>query len=301
MAKTDFKEGTLGDSPNSGSYKKNREHILVKKYLAQHSLVESNIISFNNFIERRIQEIVNEMSETLPQEDIEVKLGKIRLKEPCITEADGSIRRILPAEARLRSLTYSAPVMLEINIKQGNQNEQQDVEIGRIPVIVKSKYCNLSSLKEKSKDKGRNDETENYNDPLDTGGYFIINGNERVMVMIEDLAPNQFFIEKSSAGKVMLRIFSQRGAYRIPIQVDEGNDGVINVSFSRFRNIPVVVMLKALGMLKDSDIAKYIGKESDALIVNLYEFASIQSAQDAMMHIAEKTAMQAQKKRCLTG
>ena len=42
---------------------------------------------------------------------------------------------------------------------------------------------------------------KNYNDPLDPGGYFIINGNERVMVMAEDLAENQPFIETNSKRK----------------------------------------------------------------------------------------------------
>ena len=57
------------------------DHILVKKYLKEHSLVESNITSFNNFINHRIQEIIDELNETLPSEDIEIKLGKIVLSK----------------------------------------------------------------------------------------------------------------------------------------------------------------------------------------------------------------------------
>ena len=61
------------------------KYLLVRKYLEQHSLVESNIISFNNFIEKRAQEIVEEISEGLPKdEDIEVKLGKLRIGKPLI-------------------------------------------------------------------------------------------------------------------------------------------------------------------------------------------------------------------------
>ena len=49
------------------------KYLLVKKYLESHSLVESNIISFNNFIEKRMQEIVDDLSESLPkEEDIEI-------------------------------------------------------------------------------------------------------------------------------------------------------------------------------------------------------------------------------------
>jgi len=268
------------------------KYLLVKKYLEQHSLVESNITSFNNFIEKRMQEIVDEISEGLPkEEEIEVKLGKIRIGKPLIHEADGSPNHITPAEARLRNLTYSAPVLLEITIKQGSQIESQEVEIGYIPVIVKSNACNIVG-------KTKEELEKLYIDPLDTGGYFIINGNERVMVMTEDLAENQPFIERPK-GKIMLRLFSRRGSYRIPISVIDTNEGIIELSFSRFKNIPAIIMLKALGMTKESEIAKWIGKENDSLIVNLYEFANIQDPEDAMMQIAEKTSLQGTKKEIL--
>ncbi len=268
------------------------KYILIKKYLEQHSLVESNIVSFNNFVEKRMQEIVHEISEGLPkEEDIEVTLGKIRVGKPIIIEADGSPNNITPTEARLRNLTYSAQVYLEIKIRQGNQMEDQEVEIGYIPVIVKSNVCNIAG-------KTKEELEKLYIDPLDPGGYFIINGNERVMVMTEDLAENQPFIEKSKE-KIMLRLFSRRGSYRIPISVTETLEGILELSFSRFKNIPAVVILKALGMTKESDIAGYIGKETDSLIVNLYEYASIQDQEEAMMKIAEQTALQGTKKEIL--
>jgi DNA-directed RNA polymerase subunit B len=269
--------------------KTGNKYLLVKKYLEQHSLVESNITSYNNFAEKRMQEIVNELSASLPtDEDIEVKLGKIRVGSPVVIEADGSITKITPAEARLRNLTYSAPVFLEITIKQNNQIESQEVEIGRIPVIVKSNICNICG-------KNKEELEKLYIDPNEPGGYFIINGNERVMVMTEDLAENQPFIEKSK-GKLMLRLFSRRGSYRIPISLIDTSEGIIELSFSRFKNIPAVIILKALGMTKEADIARHIDKETDSLIVNLYEFAEIKTPDDAMMYIAEKTALQGTKK-----
>lgn len=267
------------------------KHLLVKKYLQEHSLVESNIISFNNFIEERMQHIVNELNETLSKEDVEIKLGNIRVGKPNIIEADGSEKFITPAEARLRDLTYSAPVHLEITIKQGGQIESHDVEIGRIPVIVRSKACNISGMSKEELEK-------EYIDPLDPGGYFIINGNERVIVMIEDLAANQPFIEKSR-GKLMLRLFSQRGSYRIPMSISETNDGILEISFSRFRNIPAIALLKSLGLTKESEISQFIGKETDSLIVNLYAYATIESSEEAMMKIAEITTLQGTKKEIL--
>ncbi|MBI5148653.1 DNA-directed RNA polymerase subunit B'' [Candidatus Pacearchaeota archaeon] len=266
------------------------KHVLIKKFLAQHSLVESNIVSFNDFIDLRMSQIVTELNETTQQDDIEIRLGKIRVGKPNITEADGSERKILPAEARLRNLTYSAPIHIEMTINFEGTSEHQEVEIGRIPIIAKSKYCHLHDMPKEQL-------VDTYNDPLDPGGYFIINGNEKVIVMIEDLAPNQPFIEKGQ--KNMLRLFSQRGAYRIPTSVTETNEGIIETSFSRFKGIPAIVLLKALGMLKDAEIARIIGKESDSLIVNFYEFLNIQTQEDAMLYIAEKTGTQGTKKEML--
>ncbi len=271
---------------------KKDNHLIIKKYLEEHSLVESNIISFNEFLEHRMQEIVDEISESMNNEEFEITLGKVRIEKPKVIEADGSSSLIMPSEARLRNLTYSAPVTLEITVKKGDTVDSETVEVGKIPIMVKSKACNTYGMSDEEL-------IDNYSDPLDPGGYFIINGNERVMVMAEDLAENQPFIEVNSKGNLNLRLFSLKGTYRIPITISESKEGVLEVSFSRFKDLPAVVMLKALGLTKESDIAKYIGKETDSVIVNLYEFVNLATKEDAMMFIAEKTGLQGTKKEIL--
>ncbi len=265
------------------------DHLVIKKYLQDHSLVESNITSYNEFIEHRLQEIVDEISANIENEDFEIKLGKISVEKPKIIEADGSSSLVMPYEARLRNLTYSAPIYLEISVKRGEQVDSETVEIGKIPVMVGSKLCNTYGM-------SKEELIQNYSDPLDPGGYFIIKGNERIMIMAEDLAENQPFIETDSKGKLTLRLFSSKGTYRIPTTISENKDGIIEISFSRFRELPVIVVLKALGLTKESDIASYIGKETDSLAINLYEFVNINSKEDAMMYLAEKTNLQGTKK-----
>ncbi|MEK6830070.1 MAG: DNA-directed RNA polymerase subunit B [Nanoarchaeota archaeon] len=271
---------------------KGHKHLVMKKYLEEHSLVESNVISFNNFIEKRMQKIVEEIAETINNEDFEIKLGKISIGRPKITEADGSSSLITPAEARLRNLTYSAPVYLEITVKKDDQVDSETVEIGKIPIMVKSAICNTHGM-------SKEELIKNYNDPLDPGGYFIIKGNERVMVMAEDLAENQSFVETDSKGNLILKMFSLKGTYRIPVTIFEDKEGLFNLSFSRFKDLPVIVILKALGLTKEADIAKYIGKETDSVVVNLYEFVNIAEKEDAMIYIAEKTNLQGTKKEIL--
>ncbi len=264
-------------------------HIIVKNYLKNHSLVESNIISFNNFIEYRVQEIVDEINSSIENDEFEIILGKIKVGKPEIIEGDGSSSLITPNEARLRNLTYAAPITLELTIKKDGQTDSEIVEIGKIPVMIKSKVCNTYGM-------NRDELIQNYSDPKDPGGYFIIKGNERVMIMAEDLAENQFVVEPGKDGNLLLKMFSLRGTYRIPITLNESKEGLFNVSFSRFKDIPAIILLKALGLVKESDIAKYIGKENDAVIVNLYEFVNIATREDAMMYIAEKTNLQGTKK-----
>ncbi|HTZ41645.1 MAG TPA: DNA-directed RNA polymerase subunit B'' [Candidatus Omnitrophota bacterium] len=267
-------------------------HLIVKKYLQEHSLVASNITSYNDFIDRRMQEIADEISKSIEKNEFDISLGRIKVGRPNIIEADGSSALIMPYEARLRNLTYSAPIYVELTVKHEDQIDSETVEIGRIPVMVKSNICNTNGL-------GEEDLIKNYEDPRDPGGYFIINGNERVMVMAEDLAENQPFIETDKNGNLTLRLFSLRGTYRIPATISEGKEGIINTSFSRFRDIPAIVLLKSLGLVKESDIAKYIGVETDDLIVNLYEYVALANKEDAMMNIAEKTGLQGTKKEIL--
>jgi DNA-directed RNA polymerase subunit B len=268
------------------------KHLIVKKYLEKHSLVESNITSFNNFIDKRMREIVDEISETVNNDEFEIKIGKVSVGKPNITEADGSSSLITPAEARLRNLTYSAPVSFELTVKKGDQVDSEVVEIGRIPVMVGSKICNLHGM-------SKEELIANYTDPADPGGYFIIKGNERVMVMAEDFAENQPFVEADKKGELALKVFSLKGTYRIPVKITEDKEGLFEVSFSRFKDIPAIVLLKALGLTKESEIAGYIGKETDSVIVNLYEFVNLSTKEDAMMYIAEKTNLQGTKKEIL--
>jgi DNA-directed RNA polymerase beta subunit len=203
---------------------KDNQHLIVKNYLNKHSLVESNITSYNNFIEQRLQEIVNDISENMVSDDFEITLGKVEVGRPRVIEADGSSSIITPTEARLRNLTYSAPIKMELTVKKDDQVDSEIVEIGKIPVMVKSNICNTRGM-------SKEELINNYIDPLDPGGYFIINGNERVMVMAEDLAENQPFIEKDKKGNLILRVFSLRGTYRIPTVISENKEGIFEISF----------------------------------------------------------------------
>lgn len=270
----------------------NAGDLLVKKFFEENSLVRSDIESFNNFVDRELQKIVDENKIIEPTiippnvESFKIQLNKIWVTQPEITEADGSKRIILPTEARLRNLSYSAPIYIEISSHINDvQRETFTTQIGSLPIMLKSKYCHLSKM-------SREELVKNGEDPDEPGGYFIINGTERVLVKIEDLAPNHVIVENSKDVPTA-RIFSESGSYRIPHQIEKLKDGVFYLSFTRLKRVPIISVIKALGMVKDEEIMKFVcgDQHYDELIVNLFEFASIKNDDDAIDFVAKKVGI----------
>ena len=64
--------------------------LLIQKYFEQHSFIESNIQSFNDFIDWRLQRLINQIGEAVPAvippdtEEVKFKFGKIIIKKPII-------------------------------------------------------------------------------------------------------------------------------------------------------------------------------------------------------------------------
>ena len=265
---------------------------LISKYFEEQSFVDSDIESFNNFIDKELTKIIEENKEIVPTiiphnvDDFKIKLDKIWVTKPEITEADGSKREVLPVEARLRKITYSAPTFIEISAHiNGVQRESFTTQIGSLPIMLKSKYCHLNKL-------SREELIEKGEDPDEPGGYFIINGTEKVLITIEDLAANKFLVEKSTTGTSAFvgKLFSESGSFKIPHILEKLKDGLFYLTFTRVKRIPIIVILKALGVLKDEGITKLISsdKQYDEVLINLVEFVSIKSEEEALDYMAKK-------------
>ncbi len=86
---------------------------LTKEFIHDSGLVRQHIDSYNDFVERGLQAIVDEVGE-LPIEigdyPLKIKLGKVEIGAPRVIEVDGTERSIYPSEARIRNLTYAAPL-----------------------------------------------------------------------------------------------------------------------------------------------------------------------------------------------
>jgi len=88
----------------------------MEEYSRNKGLIAHQIESYNEFIQIGLQRTITEIGKItieLPTgEELTIKLGKVSIDKPQINEADGSVREILPHEARLRNLTYASPVFV---------------------------------------------------------------------------------------------------------------------------------------------------------------------------------------------
>jgi DNA-directed RNA polymerase beta subunit len=268
-----------------------KSYVLLKKYFEDNSIVKANIESFNKFIEVELKHIIEENKEIEPTiippdvDSFKIRLDEVWVEKPQITEADGSKRNIYPVEARLRKLSYSAPMFLKISAHiNGVQREEFTTQIASIPIMLKSKYCHLSGLH-------REDLIKYNEDPDDPGGYFIINGTEKAVVNIEDLASNRFMVEKETTGvsEFVGKVFSERGSYKIPHQFEKLKDGLFYLTFTRVKRVPLIPIIKALGLVKDEEIMRFVGLEDNAeVLINLYEFIDLKTTEDAIDYAAKK-------------
>lgn len=269
----------------------NKRSVLIKKFFEDNSLVKSDIESFNHFIEVELQKIVDENGTILPTiiphtiDEFKIKFGKITIGKPEITEADGSKRPIYPIEARLRKISYAAPLFIEVSAHvDGIQRESFTAQIGNFPIMLKSKFCHLHGKSEKEL-------IELGEDPTDPGGYFIVNGTEKVLINVEDLAPNKMLVEQKKTGpaKFVGKLFSEHGAYKIPHTIEKLKDDIFYLTFTRVKRVPLVVILKALGMVKDEEIMTTINSEfKDEVYINLFEYVNIKNEEDALDFVAKK-------------
>ena len=230
-------------------------NILLESYLEANSLVTHQIESFNRFQDSGIQAVINRQSIIEPSvEGFALKLGKVRLEKASVIEAVGSRSPIVPNETRLRNLTYSAPIFIEVvPIIRGIEKSASfgEVFVGEMPIMVRSNLCYL-------KTQTKQQMMENGEDVDDPGGYFIIKGVERVLIGLEDVAANRIITTRKKTGdKVASVVFSTAPGFRARCVVTRAQNGIFTVDFPTVpKSLNFMLVLKALG-LKAENIMSY--------------------------------------------
>jgi len=266
----------------------------------------------------------------LLDKEIIVRLKNLRLGRPTIKEANGAEHHATPMECRLRKLTYFSPVYLDFKIfrddlppSPGSEmgfQEETSVHIGNLPIMVRSARCNLNpnhaDENRRLSPETSTEDSERYTqllrkygeDPLDPGGYFIINGTERVLISMEDLAPNRVTVEKNKKyahETQVAKIFSQKDGVRKPLNVEKRRDGMLMVKIPSAGTtpIPLVLLMRALGVAKDMDIFASIAGPPEAMkytVANLNDLRDneeygVDTSEEALAWLEKKFAAGQQK------
>ena len=272
----------------------NKRWPIIQDILKREGIARQHLNSYDEFLERGLQSIIDEVGQIeieSAEYPYKIQLGKVKLQQPRMMELDGSITHIAPMEARLRNVTYASPIMLEASVvEDGKILESRYVHIGDMPVMVRSNACILHNLSDQKL-------VEYGEDPNDPGGYFIINGSERVIVGLEDLSYNKIIVDKEMVGGNIVfkaKVYSSIVGYRAKLELVMKNDGLIVAKIPGSPvDIPVVTLMRALGLESDREIAaavSLVDDIQDELEASFEKSGDVPTAKDAIVYISKRIA-----------
>ncbi len=272
----------------------NKRWPIIQDILKREGIARQHLNSYDEFLERGLQSIIDEVGQIeieSAEYPYKIQLGKLKLQQARMMELDGSITHIAPMEARLRNVTYASPVMLEASVvEDGKILESRFVHIGDMPLMIRSNACILHNLSEQKL-------VEHGEDPNDPGGYFIINGSERVIVGLEDLSYNKIIVDKEIVGGNIVfkaKVYSSIVGYRAKLELIMKNDGLIVAKIPGSPvDIPVVTLMRALGLESDREIAaavSLVDEIQDELEASFEKSGDVPTAKDAIVYISKRIA-----------
>ena len=285
-------------------YNKYTFDVVDKMFENNYLIKKIQIDQYNDFIEYLIPTIIDQYNPLCYNYydeidnntyELNIKIKNPRLVYPKVCDNDGTINELTASLSRLRNYTYSSKLVVDMLIKttvskdkeiiNSNENLLSQIIIGKIPIMTNSKYClNVKKSKEDL------DECK-----YDFGGYFIINGVEKVIVLQERCIDNKglCFYNKNNKYKYSLELKSSVQNKFLPtkplIIKLFSKDNVINGNYIRImmpyfkQDIPLFIIMRLLGFETDKEIIKLVvldlSNNINKEILNILE-SSIEDAQD---------------------
>ena len=258
--------------------------LVISSYFKEKGLARQQLDSFNEFTDHTLQKLIEDSApikiipqnqyapgaEDEPETRYQVRFAQLYLSTPSHTEPDGKNLPLTPHQARLRNLTYRASIFVDIERTQEKEGEEPEVEmiekvhIGKLPLMLHSHYCVLN-------DKTDKELTEFGECPYDQGGYFIINGGEKVLIAQERMSDNHVYVFKKTASK-----YSYTAEIRSCLDSGSGSRSTLYVKLLSSgkragasmemkatlpyirSDIPIVILFRALGCTADKDILDHV-------------------------------------------
>lgn len=203
-------------------------------------------------------------------------IRNVRIKKPYHEETNGVQIKLFPNECRIRNLTYTSKIYADVEHKiepldvNGKvisslvkEYKETNMKIASVPTLLGSKADNLETASDYEL---RNIAKE---DPFDIGGYFIVNGSEKVLISQERRNDNHVYLFKNKAKakysyvcEIQSRAADRSFAHSATAKVKYQKNGKIYMSlspgFASNIDIPIFVIFRSLGIISDQLICEYV-------------------------------------------
>lgn len=282
-------------------------HFNKKNYMFRH-LYDS----YNKFLEEDVKNFIEFGDHIFTENSTpnihyrhKFKFENIRIQEPVL---ENGIEPMFPSDARHYSLTYAVKLIADVSQFQDAIDIATDkitttqvgltdknVPIASIPLMLRSKWCSLNTHKDIDKN-----ECE-----YDAGGYFIVNGNEKVVICQDRMVDNKplVFIKKDSGSmshvvQVNSRSHKSTGITQI-VSIKMNKAGLMTIRVPILNEINVFILMRALGIETDRDIINWtVYDEYDNDMIDLVRVSldncknekgnKIQTQQEAVDYLISK-------------
>ncbi|PXF47951.1 DNA-directed RNA polymerase III subunit RPC2 [Gracilariopsis chorda] len=260
---------------------------LLPVFLQMKGIARQHIDSFNYLLETEICNIVRANEKIISDIDPRwyLKYESVHVGMP--SQTDDMIKKpITPQECRLRDITYSAPIYVDVKYTRGSDLVlSQKLMIGKIPIMLRSNNCVL-------KNKSDRELAKLGECPLDPGGYFVVKGAEKVILMQEQLSKNRIIIEKDNRGLMANVQSSTHERKSRTTLLLKGNRLYLNHNILEV-DINIAIVLRAMGIETDQEIIQLIGKDPkfvDGMTPTLHECAQegVHTETQALLFIGKK-------------
>lgn len=225
-------------------------------FLQVKGLVKQHIDSFNYFINVDIKNIVKANDKVLSDVDpmFYLKYLNVSIGKPDVEDGYNITKETTPHECRLRDMTYSAPITVDIEYTRGTQRViRNNLLIGRMPIMLQSSNCVLSNKSEF--------EMSQMNEcPHDPGGYFVVRGQEKVILIQEQMSWNKMITEDYN-GVIQCIVTSSTHEKKSRTILLSRHGRYFLRHNSMTEDLPVGIVFKAMGITSDQEIMQFVGAD----------------------------------------
>ncbi|KAI3834885.1 hypothetical protein MKW98_015998 [Papaver atlanticum] len=233
---------------------------LLPEFLKVRGLVKQHLDSYNYFVNTEIKKIIraNSLIQSSIDPETYIRYTNVKIGDPSI-EIDHSVDNLTPHRCRLSDTTYAAPILVDITYTKGMKEKREikqkiNVIIGRMPVMLRSCRCVLTGKDEA--ELARLGEC-----PLDPGGYFIVKGTEKVILIQEQLSKNRIIIETDKKGHLVASVTSSTEATKSKTVILMDKEKIFLQLNAFPKPVPIMVVMKAMGIESDQEVVQMVGRD----------------------------------------